>query len=111
MSKPMELNIKALRAACAPDTIRWTAHALKRLMQRGISQADMEQAIKTGEIIEQYPDDYPYPSCLILGKDVAGDPLHAVCGLGGGEVWMITAYHPSPSEWEANLKTRKEPQE
>ena len=20
-----------------------------------------------GEIIEQYPDDYPYPSCLILG--------------------------------------------
>ena len=23
-----------------------------------------------GEIIEQYPDDYPYPSCLILGVSI-----------------------------------------
>lgn len=107
----MELDIEALREACRPDTIRWTSHVLKRLMQRGIAQADVEQAIKTGEIIEQYPDDYPYPSCLILGEDVAGEPLHAVCGLGGGEIWMITAYHPDAREWEDDLKTRKEPQE
>lgn len=82
----MELDIETLREACTPDTIRWTGHVLKRLMQRGITQADMEQAIKTGEIIEQYPNDYPYPSCLILGEDTSGEPLHAVCGFGRREI-------------------------
>ncbi|MFG6337693.1 MAG: DUF4258 domain-containing protein [Lachnospiraceae bacterium] len=28
---------------------------------------DIIFCIHEGEIIEQYPDDYPYPSCLILG--------------------------------------------
>ena len=80
---------------------------MKRLMQRGIFQASVVQAIRSGEIIEQYPDDYPYPSCLLLGTTEAGEALHIVCGIGEGEVWLITAYHPDPDEWESDLKTRR----
>ena len=105
------MEISDLQKLCASDAIRWTGHVLKRLMQRGISQADVIHAIQDGEIIEQYPDDYPYPSCLLLGLTTAGEPLHAVCGRGEDEVWMITAYHPDSDEWEADLKTRRKVQQ
>ena len=37
------------------------------------------QIFETGEIVEQYLDDTPYPSCLILGYTQSGKPLHLVC--------------------------------
>ena len=101
------MDITDLRRLCADDAIRWTDHVLKRLLLRGISQADVLQAIHSGEVIEDYPDDYPFPSCLLLGTDATGDPLHVCCGRGPDEIWMITAYHPDPDEWESDLKTRK----
>lgn len=101
------MEITDLQKLCENGLIRWTGHVLKRLMQRGISQEDVIQAIHTGEIIEQYPDDYPYPSCLLLGTTKAGKALHVVCGQGENEIWMITAYHPDPEEWESDLKTRR----
>ncbi len=100
----MGISITDLQRLCVDGAIRWTGHVLKRLLQRGISQASVIQAILSGEIIEQYPDDYPYPSCLLLGGT---PPLHVVCGHGPDEVWMITAYYPDTAEWENDLKTRK----
>ena len=101
------MEITDLQKLCAVDAIRWTDHVMKRLLLRGISQADVLQAIHSGEIIEDYPDDYPYPSCLLIGTDTSGNALHVCCGRGPGEIWMITAYHPDPDEWETDLKTRK----
>ena len=103
----MGISITDLQKLCASDSIRWTGHVLKRLLQRGVSQSDVIQAILSGEIFEHYPDDYPYPSCLLMGNTAAGEPLHVVCGQGNNEIWMITAYYPDPDEWEADLKTRK----
>ena len=74
---------------------------------RGITQDDVTQAIRSGEIIEQYPDDYPYPSCLLLGTTDTGETFHVVCSQGDSEVWMITAYRPDTDKWESDLKTRK----
>ena len=101
------MEITDLQKLCENGSIRWTGHILKRLMQRGIFQASVVQAIRSGEIIEQYPNDYPYPSCLHLGTTEAGEALHIVCGIGEGKVWLITAYHPDPDEWESDLKTRR----
>ena len=103
----MGISITDLQQLCADGAIRWTEHVLKRLLQRGISQASVVQALLSGEVIEQYPDDYPFPSCLLLGSTAAGTALHVVCGQGPGEVWMITAYRPDRAEWEDDLKTRK----
>ena len=101
------MEITDLQKLCENGSIRWTGHVLKRLMQRGIFRTSVIQAIRSGEIIEQYPADYPYPSCLLLGTTEAGEALHVVCGIGEGEVWLITAYHPDPDEWESDLKTRR----
>ena len=78
----------------------------EKLRQRRIKAEDIEQAVKTGTIIEDYPEDRRGPSCLILGF-VGERPLHVVCGrLDADELLLITAYEPDPVEWESDGKTR-----
>jgi len=79
---------------------------MKRIEQRGISQSNVEDVLKTGEIIEDYPNDYPFPSCLMLGR--GNKTLHVVCGVGKDRLWIVTAYYPNPEKWQDDYKTRKE---
>lgn len=37
-------------------------HAIMRMFERGISEADIRKIVSTGEAIACYPDDRPYPS-------------------------------------------------
>ncbi|MCL2693643.1 MAG: DUF4258 domain-containing protein, partial [Oscillospiraceae bacterium] len=61
---------------------------------------DVITVIQNGEIIENYPTDYPFPSYLILGLTPKNNHMHTVCGVGDNKLWIITAYFPSPNEWE-----------
>lgn len=69
---------------------------------------DIISCIQNGEIIEHYPDDYPYPSCLILGLSSKQKYLHTVIGSNMQTLWIITAYFPNPQKWKDDFKTRKE---
>ena len=104
----MEELLQELRSLCEAGKITWTRHALTRMLQRDISREEVKAAILHGKVIENYPQDYPYPSCLIL--HIQGKPLHVVCGAGDGELWIITVYRPDPSQWENDFATRKESQ-
>jgi hypothetical protein len=97
-----------IQELCAKEAVRWTAHVVKRFLQRGIAQDDVLHALSQGEIIEQYPEDYPYPSCLVLGISLQRDFLHVVCGSNQQELWIITAYYPSSAIWNAGFRTRRE---
>lgn len=89
------------------DAMVFTQHSRKRFAERGINTNDIQFLFKTGEIIEQYPDDTPFPSCLILGY--SGErALHVVASIDEGLIYIITAYAPNPEKWEADWKTRKE---
>ncbi len=68
------------------------------------------QVLDTGEIIEEYPDDSPYPSCLIFGRTGLGRPLHIVCGAVSAEnrLIIITLYQPAPDRWEPDFRRRKQ---
>ena len=70
---------------------------------------EMLEALNAGEIIEEYPDDQPYPSCLVLGRTLTDRPLHIVCApiLTEQRLIVITTYQPDPARWEANFKRRK----
>ncbi|MBO4853443.1 MAG: DUF4258 domain-containing protein [Schwartzia sp.] len=102
----MPIVLEELTALCRQGKIQWTSHVQQRIAQRGIKRQEVKEAIITGEIIEEYPTDYPFPSCLILGKN----RLHVVCGIGENLLWIITAYRPTNDKWEPDLKTRKERQ-
>lgn len=61
-----------------------------------------------GEIIENYPDDFPHPSCLIYGYTINDrSVIHVVASCNGENVGIITAYFPDSDEFENDLKTRK----
>ena len=100
------LDIVLLQDLCKSHKIRWTSHILTRLVKRHILQADVENAILTGRIIEQYPDDYPLPSCLVFGVSCNKIKLHVVCGTDGSELWMITAYYPDEKQWNRTFDKR-----
>ncbi|MBR1646961.1 MAG: DUF4258 domain-containing protein [Selenomonadaceae bacterium] len=100
-------SLERIKNLCDNGNLRWTMHIMTRLLQRGISLDDVTTAIKSGEILENYPDDYPYPSCLIFEHGKDAQALHVVCGANENDLWLITAYRPSPENWEDDLKTRR----
>jgi hypothetical protein len=57
--------------------IEWSAHALRRMLEQRISRAAVKNIICTGELIEDYPDDTPFPSGLFFGI-WQNQPLHVV---------------------------------
>src|SRR5260370_16852128 len=47
------------------------------MFERKISEAEIRSVIDTGQVIERYPDDVPYPSRLVLGW-ASGRAIHVV---------------------------------
>jgi len=79
----------------------------EKFRQRKIEIRELEEAIFTGKIIEEYPADPRGPSCLILGYTQGNRPLHIVCGIIEWELLIITAYEPSLEDWKPDWKTRR----
>lgn len=100
------MKIEDLRKICTYDRIQMTFNVLQRCRERTISIDDIINCIMNGEIIEDYPNDYPFPSALIM-ECSAGKPLHIVVGTDGKQIWIVTAYVPDSNKWENNYKTRK----
>lgn len=75
---------------------------------RGITVADVLRVLDSGEQIEQYPEDTPFPSALLLGR-IGERPLHVVAGRDAVNdvTYIVTAYEPDPNEWDADFKRRR----
>ncbi len=91
----MKITIALLKELYQNDAVFLTQHVIERCKQRGIRPIQIRNAVINGEIIEDYPEDYPFPSCLILGFSEANVPLHVVIGCNGETAKIITAYHPN----------------
>lgn len=66
-----------------------------------IKEEEVFEAVLTGKIIENYPEDEPYPSCLIYGRTSENRPLHVICAYSDEDklAIIITAYQPHPDRW------------
>jgi hypothetical protein len=86
----------------------YQVHAVERMAQRGISEEEVEHILQTGDAIEVYTDDTPYPSDLFLGWS-GTRPLHIVVAtdITNRRKMIITAYEPDPNQWETDFKRRK----
>jgi len=87
-------------------TFIYREHAIQRMFERDIFEEDVEDTIKNGEIIEEYFDDKPYPSFLIL--KFWDKPLHVVFAKNqeNDEIIVITAYYPDKEKWSDDYKIR-----
>ena len=109
MDKPKSPSLRFIRSHVHTRQYRLTKHATIVRLERGIPISELEQALLNGRIIEQYPDDQPYPSCLVFGSLPTGDPLHIVCSRGDVEpaLRIVTLYEPEEALWEGDFKSRK----
>jgi len=88
--------------------IIYRAHAIQRMFERRVSDEDVRQVLQSGEMIEDYSDEMPFPSRLMLGR--RGDrPLHVVMAENTkeGGLTVITVYEPDSSQWKSGFKGRK----
>lgn len=83
-------------------------HALERMFQRRIEADDVRAVLTNGETIEQYPDDTPYPSRLVLGW-VESRPIHVVVAdnPAAEQTIVITVYEPETRSWEPGFRRRR----
>lgn len=102
------LDISALKKVIKAGNIEWRKHALQRLAERGIAQKAVVDVLLSGERIEDYPGDTPYPSALFLGF-ISGAPLHVLAAFDEDKqiAYIITAYEPTLDVFEKDLKTRR----
>lgn len=100
-------RIDEIRRKFDEDQVELTRHAAVRALTWDIAIREIRQAIATGEIIEDYPEDKYGPSCLIFGRTNADRPLHIQCSDPSRDVLkIITVYEPNSEEW-IEFKQRK----
>ena len=78
------------------------------MFERDVSVRDIRLVLETGETLEDYPGDQPYPSRLVLGW-VGDRPLHVVAAHDFAEdiTVVITVYEPDPIRWEPDFRRRR----
>jgi hypothetical protein len=96
-----------IRKASLHGKIVWQKHALRRMLERGISRKEVKNTLENGEVVEEYPDDTPFASMLLMGKESL--PIHVVAAYDEMEkmVYVITAYRPDSRYFEEDMKTRR----
>lgn len=82
--------IEELRKLNAAECYALTEHARIRLYERGITLDDVMCCVANGKIIEQYENDKPFPSCLVLGMQLRGRYIHAVVSHDNEFIYLIT---------------------
>jgi hypothetical protein len=92
------LNIEIIRKLAKNDQFIISNHARVRIFQRNISTDQIKHILLSAEIIEEYPDDKPCPSALML-EFIEEEPFHLVVGQCTDHLRIITVYQPDKSKW------------
>ena len=102
------MDIGLLHTAVGLGQVKITEHAEEEAWNDTLSLADIYTAVLDGEVIEDYPTDKPYPSCLVLGRTAGGDPINSVWAYNNQTEWavLVTVYRPDPDRW-IDWKTRR----
>ncbi len=85
-------------------------HARQSMFARSIDDECIEEVLRSGEVIEDYPHAFPFPAKLLLGW-CNKRPIHVVVAENSSkqQVIVVTAYEPSLDKWEPDVKTRRKP--
>ena len=95
------MNVADIVKAIEASRVRITEHADEEAADDCLSYEEIYFSVIHGEVIEDYPEDKPYPSCLILGWSFSGEPIHSVWAYNPANGWavLITVYRPDPERW------------
>ena len=90
------------------ENVVFSSHAIRQMFFRRISQEQVKSVIAYGEVIEETPDDEPFPSYLLLDT-VQGLPIHVVISqdIENQTCYVVTAYVPSFDLWRNDFRVRR----
>ena len=100
-------DINDMRKSLMERRILWSEHADEKMLEREIRKYEVKECIINGEIIEKYYEDEPFPSCLVFAYTINNRPIHTVCSMNEGILYIITAYEPNLLKWHDDYKTRR----
>ncbi len=83
------------------NRVRITDHADEEAQADSLGFSEIYFSVLHGEIIEDNPNDKPFPSCLIYGETFSGESVHSVWAYNPANCWavLITVYRPDPQRW------------
>jgi hypothetical protein len=95
------VDIASIIQAIRHNRVRITDHADEETQSDRLSISEVFASVFPGEVIEEYPSDKPYPSCLVYGKTAEAESVHTVRAYNEKNQWvvLVTVYRPDPQRW------------
>ena len=89
-----------IRQCASEQTYCYSRHGDQERQNDNLLISEVQQALISGRILEQYEDTGRGESCLVAGFTDDGKPVHVVCGRMGQKLVVITVYIPSPPKFK-----------
>lgn len=105
------LTIDKIITAIHNNRIRISDHAYEEAYNDRLSFEEIFTSVLQGGIIEKYPKDKPFQSCLVYGMNMKREPVHSVWGFNHENKWavLITVYRPDPTKWiDMRIRRKKD---
>ena len=104
------MDIQSFVSAIRAGRVLVSNHADEEAANDRLHISDILVSMLTGTIIKHYPDDKPYPSCLVLSWIDTANPLHSVWAYNEATRYavLVTVYRPDPTRW-IDWTTRSKP--
>lgn len=104
------MNFKEIQDHISRRDYLFSEHADEEKTKDKLNVNEIEDAILTGEVIEERLNDLRGESRLVAGISRSRKLIHVVIGLKFGKPIIVTVYTPSKDEWEygkIRLKLKK----
>jgi hypothetical protein len=110
MQRRASLDLSTIQQAARAGRITWRYHALRRARERDIAREEAIRVMTEGEIIDQRPDDTPYPMCLMMAPVEERRPLYVALGYDGTDdrIYVITVHWLDPDKWQDPWTRRRQ---
>ena len=89
-----------VRQCASEQRYCYSRHGDQERQNDNLFISEVQQALSSGRILEQYEDTGRGESCLVAGFTDEGKPIHIVCGRMGQKLVVITVYIPSPPKFK-----------
>lgn len=96
-----------LREAVHKRQIQLSLHAAQEALAEQITRPEIEAAMLNAQLLEDYPDWWLGPSCLIYGRTEAKRDIHLVVSCSELPVTIITVYEPRRPKWITPTRRRE----
>jgi hypothetical protein len=95
------MDIRNIIDAIRGHRVRITDHADEEATADRLILDDVYFSVEHGDLVEDYPQDRPYPSGLIHGVSPVNEHIHSVWAYNASNGWavLVTVYRPDPARW------------